>query len=82
MTMNTNTRGFIAMIPFTLPFSLVLPYAFVASRFRGLWWVWDAGYRPFWITLGILIVLAFVSSFLLWKLQDLGATLYRVGILF
>jgi hypothetical protein len=80
MAVDTNTRGFISLIPFTLPLSLVLPYAFVASRFRGLVWVWDVGYKPFWFTFGTLLVLAVVSSFLLWRLQEIGSTLYQVGI--
>lgn len=81
MAKHTNTRAFIATAPFTLPFSLVLPYALVASDFRGLVWVWEAGYRPFWITLGILLFLSGLAATLLWKLQDIGSTLYRVGIL-
>lgn len=81
MSSPINTRAFIAAAPFTLPFSLVVPYALVAADFRGLIWVWEAGYRPFWITLGILVCLSSFASFLLWKLQDIGSTLYRVGIL-
>ena len=80
MSIDTNTKGFISLAPFTLPLSLILPYSVVASDFRGLLWVWEVGYKPFWITLGILIGLAVVASALLWKLQKLGATLYRVGI--
>lgn len=78
--MDTNTKGFISLVPWSLPIALVLPYAFVASNFQGLWWVWEAGYQPFWITLGILLTLSAVSSALLWSLTELGSTLYRVGI--
>lgn len=81
MAIDTNTKGFLAWVPFTLPPALLLPYAVVASDFRGLVWVWEAGYKPFWITLGILLVLTACSSVLLWRLHELGATLYRVGIL-
>lgn len=81
MSIDTNTKGFISLVPFTLPLAFLLPYSVVASNFRGLLWVWEVGYKPFWITLGILLVLAMVSSALLWKLQEVGSTLFRVGIL-
>lgn len=79
--MNTNTKAFLALSPWTLPLALIFPYAFVASRFQGLLWVWEAGYRPFWLTLGLLIVLSAFASFLLYCLAEIGSTLYRVGIL-
>jgi hypothetical protein len=81
MAIDTNTKGFISIVPFTLPLALLIPYALVASDLRGLVWVWEAGYRPFWTVLGISVLLAAIASPLLWKLQDIGSTLYRVGIL-
>lgn len=81
MSIDTNTKGFIFWVPFTLPISFVLPYSAIASNFRGLLWVWEVGYKPFWITLGTLFFLAVVASALLYKLQEIGSTLYRVGIL-
>lgn len=81
MSIDVNTKGFISSLPWTLPLLLVVPFAFVVSNLRGLKWVWETGYAPFWIMLGVLVILAACSSFLLWKLQDIGATLYRVGIL-
>jgi hypothetical protein len=81
MKIDTNTRGFIACVPFTLPLALVLPYAVVASDFRGLVWVWEEGYQPFWIVLGLSLFLSLLAIPLLWKLKGLGSTLYRVGIL-
>lgn len=80
MAINTNTKGFLALTAWTLPLALLLPYAFVASRFRGLVWVWESGYKPFWLTLGVLLVLALAASVLLARLQEIGSTLYRVGI--
>ena len=80
MPFQTNSKSFLAIVPWTLPLSLVLAYAFVASRFRGLVWVWESGYRPFWICLAALVLLAGLSTLLLANLQKLGITLYRVGI--
>lgn len=80
MPLDTNTKGFISTLPWMLPFLLLVPFALVVSDLRGLRWVWEIGYAPFWIMLGLLLILATCSSFLLWKLQDLGATLFRVGI--
>lgn len=81
MAFDPNSKNFLRFVPFTLPLALVIPYAFVASRFRGLIWVWESGNRPFWITLACLVVLAVVSSILLARLQRLGSTLYRLGVL-
>lgn len=81
MAIDTNTKGFMCAVPFTLPLAQLIPYAAVASDFRGLIWVWETGYRPFWIVLAISLILAGAAAALLWKLQDLGSTLYRVGIL-
>jgi len=81
MKLDPNNKWFMAAAPLTLPFAFVLPYALVASQFRGLVWVWEAGYRPFWLTFGVLLILSMVASAMLWKLIDVGSTLYRVGIL-
>lgn len=81
MQLDTNTKGFIAAAPATLILALLLPYALIASDLRGLVWVWEAAYRPFWVVLGISLFLVALASPLLWKLQELGSTLYRVGIL-
>ncbi len=81
MILKTHHKAFISIIPLTLPIALIIPYAVIASDFRGLVWVWEASYQPFWITLGILTFLSVVCSFLLWQLQELGSTLYRVGVL-
>jgi len=80
MAIDPNNKGFLSLVPFTLPLALVLPYAFVASRFRGLIWVWETGNRPFWITLACLLLLSVSSALLLNRLQRFGSTLYRVGI--
>lgn len=76
-----QSKLFLALVPATLPLALVLPYAFVASRFRGLAWVYETGDRPFWLTLGALLILGVGASLFLRRLQPFGATLYRVGIL-
>lgn len=80
MLKNTNTKEFVAFYPWILPLFLVLPYAFVASSFRGLVWVWQTGYQPFWLTLGFLIILAAIANVLIWNLHEIGNTLLRVGI--
>jgi hypothetical protein len=43
-------------------------------------WVWESGYRPFWFCLAALLALAVVSAVLLNRLQKMGSTLYRVGV--
>ena len=78
--MDSNTKGFVATLPWLLPFLLVLPFAAVVSDLRGLIWAWEAGYAPFWIMFGLLVILSALSSFLIWQLQEIGATLFRVGI--
>ena len=80
MAIDPNSKTFLRFVPFTLPLALILPYAFVASRFRGLVWVWESGYRPFWITLTCLALLTIASSMLLTRLQRAGSTLYQVGV--
>jgi hypothetical protein len=80
MSIDMNTKGFISTLPWTLPFLLLLPFGLIVSDLRGLRWAWETGYAPFWVMLGLLFILAAFSSFLLWKLQEIGATLYRVGI--
>lgn len=81
MSQNSNTKALVVLLSFTLPIGFVIPYALVATNLRALQWVWQAGYRPFWISLGVLLILASLSSWLLWRLNPLGATLYRVGLL-
>ncbi len=80
MRLDTNSKESLALLPWLLPFSLVLPYAAVASNFRGLLWVWEIGYSPFWILLCLLLLLSAAASVFLWKLQDIGITLFRVGV--
>lgn len=80
MSINSNTKGFIACIPWVLPVYLLLPYAAIASGFRGLIWVWDTRDVPFWGMLMLQLLLAASSSALLLRLQGLGATLFRVGV--
>ncbi len=80
MAFDTNTRGFIACLPWVLPFYIVLPYAAIVSGFRGLIWAWNVIYFPFWSMLLFQILLAGISSVLLFRLQDLGNTLFRVAI--
>lgn len=52
----------------------------IASGFRGLAWVWSTADVPFWCMLGLQSILAFVCSMLLLRLQELGNTLFRVGV--
>lgn len=80
MAIDTNTKGFISLFPWVLPFYVVLPYMAIVSGFRGLIWVWNVAYFPFWSMLAFQILLAVISSVLLFRLQDLGNTLFRVGI--
>lgn len=80
MVIDTSTKGFVAFIPWVLPLYLLLPYGAIASGFRGLLWVWGTAYFPFWATLAFLVILALISSFLLYQLLELGNTLFRVGI--
>lgn len=77
---NTNTRGFVTFIPWILPFYTVIPFAMIATGFRGLIWVWHTAYYPFWAMLAFQIFLAAISSVLVYRLHDLGNTLFRVGI--
>ncbi|MGZ3652152.1 MAG: hypothetical protein ACXVB9_16975 [Bdellovibrionota bacterium] len=53
----------------------------IASGLRGLIWVWSVAYMPFWAMLIFLFLLSALSSVLLHRLQDLGSTLFRVGVL-
>jgi hypothetical protein len=80
MRFETDAKEFVALCALALPLALVLPYAFVASHFRGLVWVWETGNAPFWSMLCLLSLLAVASAALLWCLQDLGITLFRVGL--
>jgi hypothetical protein len=80
MPLDTNKKGFVALLPWVLPLYLVLPYAAIASGFRGLTWVWNVGYLPFWSMLIFLCLIALMASVLVYRLQDLGNTLFRVGI--
>lgn len=66
--------------PWILPLYLILPYAFfIASGYRGLIWVWEAGYAPFSIRLGLSIILAIVASVFTWKLHDIGAMIFKLA---
>jgi hypothetical protein len=80
VAIDSNTKSFIACIPWILPFYIVLPYMAIASGFRGLIWAWNVAYFPFWSMLTFQILLAAASSVLLFRLQDIGNTLFRVGI--
>jgi hypothetical protein len=80
VAIDTNTKGFVACIPWALPLYLVLPYMTIVSGFRGVAWVWETGYVPFWSMLLFLVFLAVVSSVLLHRLHELGNTLFRVGL--
>lgn len=80
MSIDTNSKGFFSLLPWTLPLLVLIPFAAVVSDFRGIRWVWEVGYTPFWVMLGLLLTLAAFSSVLLWHLQELGNTLFRVGI--
>ena len=80
MGINTNTKGFIVLIPWILPLYVILPYSFIATGFRGLAWVWQAAYLPFWAMLFFQLFLAIVTSTLFYRLNELGNTLFRVGI--
>jgi hypothetical protein len=52
----------------------------IASGMRGLLWVWNTAYVPFWAMLLFLFLIAGLSSLLLRRLHDLGNTLFRVGL--
>jgi hypothetical protein len=80
MAFDTNSKTSLALIPLTLPLSFLLPYAFIASHLRGLVWAWETGYQPFWITLITLVALGAFASLMLHRLQQVGATVYRIGI--
>ena len=80
MAIDTNTKGFVACLPWVLPLYLIFPYMAIASGFRGLIWAWNVAYMPFWSMLIFLALLAGISSVLIHRLHDLGNTLFRVGI--
>jgi hypothetical protein len=80
VAIDTNTKGFIAFLPWALPIYLVVPYAAIASGFRGLIWAWSVADFWFWSMLSFLVILAAISSFLVYRLQDVGNTLFRVGV--
>ncbi len=80
VSIESNTKGFIACIPWVLPLYVILPYIAIASGFRGLVWVWTVGDVPFWAMLGLQLLLATVSSVLLYRLQEMGNYLFRVGV--
>lgn len=80
MKWNLQSRLFLSLAPLVLPLFYVLPYAFIASDFRGLFWAWETGYKPFWFVLFFLFSLAVGSAALLYLLQDMGRTLFQVGI--
>jgi hypothetical protein len=77
---DTNTRGFIAILPWILPFYILLPYAAIASGMRGLIWAWNTSSFPFWSMLVFQILLAGAASLLIFRQKDLGNTLFRVAI--
>lgn len=80
MVMDTSTKRFAAFLPFVLPFFLILPYAFIASEYRGLLWVWETNNIPFWAMLSLLSILAILSSVLIFQLMDIGYMLFRAGV--
>jgi len=80
VSIDTNAKGAIACIPWVLPFFLLLPYSFIVSGFRGLQWVWETANMPFWTMTLFLLFFAALSSVLLFRLQELGNTLFRVGL--
>jgi hypothetical protein len=80
VTIDTNKKGFVALLPWALPLYLVIPYAMIASGFRGLTWAWNTAYIPFWSMLFFLVIIATISSVLVFRLQEMGNTLFRVGI--
>lgn len=78
--MDTNTKGFAAFIPWTLVLHIILPYAWIASGYRGLFWAWETRDVPFFATLFILFLCAASASFLVWNLWAKGVQFYRVGV--
>jgi hypothetical protein len=81
MNIDTNSKWFITAVPWALPLHLILPYAFVASGYRGLFWAWETGYAPFWMVFLFLSFFSLISSLFLWKLNDAGVALYKIGYL-
>lgn len=73
-------RGLAALLPWFLPFYLVLPYAEIVPNFRGVIWVWETGYRPFWILLALVCLLSAISSVLIWSLNRRGLYFYYLGV--
>jgi hypothetical protein len=76
----SRDRLALVLAPFSQVVAFLAPYAFVAEGFRGLHWVWESSYAPFWITGGFLLILAMAASLLLRGLSSLGLSLYQVGI--
>ncbi len=78
--MDTNTKGFVTAIPWTLALHILLPYAWISSGYRGLFWAWETRDLAFFSMLTVLILLSACSSLLIWNLIAKGVHFYRVGV--
>ena len=80
MKLETNTKHALMLISWTLPFQLLIPYALIVTGYRGLEWALHTVYLPFWIVLGVLVLISTFSSILMNKLFTQGLFLYRAGL--
>lgn len=80
MAMDTNTKGFITVLPWTLALHLLIPYAVIASGYRGLVWAWESKDPAFTGVFGVLLLCSLLSSLSAWRLMRIGTWFYRAGI--
>lgn len=80
MAIDTNTKGFATVLPWTLSLHLLIPYAVIASGYRGLVWAWESKDLAFTAILSILLLCSLLSSIAIWRLFRVGAWIYRAGI--
>jgi hypothetical protein len=77
MLINTRSRFFLALLAWTLPVAVLVPYAFFASEFRVLIWVIQNLYRPFWLLWIFSFAAAGVCSILLYRVNRLGIYVFQ-----
>lgn len=77
----TRTNYFLTVVAvcLLLPLAAVAPYAFYGKGIRVLRWIWETGYWPFWLNLGVSSLAAFVSGILLLQYSALGRVVYSLS---
>ena len=78
--MDTNTKNFVAFLPWILPIHIVAAYGLVAANYRGLVWAWESAYLPFLVMMALATIHSIVSTIFLFRLSWIGVWAFQSGL--